>query len=288
MTDVKVHWLFDDTYITDREAMRLREAIHRQGMEAREIRRIDLISGVRDPYPPDACVVFHGPVQATMSILRTRKWRPGAWLTEHNYRCSTYYPHFERFLLNVPYELCSLGTLTLSRNKEILCRYAVWNRVFLRPDSGLKPFTGTVVDLVDPDMSLASICYSRDKDEMVLVSRPKRIMSEWRIFIVEEEIITGTRYLTDGETDMSPDVPEEVYSFVREILAATTFRPDPAFSMDVCSDPDGRLRLLEINGLSGAGIYEANADKIVQAASRLASKTYSSKPSLADRSASTS
>ena len=270
MTDA--NWLFEADPIDIDETQRMRAAVEELGLVSKDIKTIQLFSGLGNIYPDneDTCVFFFGSLQMARKILREKKWRPGAFLTLHNYRCEAYYPNMEQFLFNTPYTLLPLSRMmaTLGELEEL---YGCEGCLFVRPDSGFKTFTGQVfeVGIIQAEFDKLRGFYDFPMSTMVLVSSPKNIRHEYRMFVVDDEVVAGSTYKKDRRSVVSPDVPDEVYDFTRKVLAETKFRPDPAWVIDVCEDGDGQLWVLEIGSISCCGIYGADAMAIARAVSEL-------------------
>lgn len=279
MIDVK--WLFEADPVDIDETQRMRAAVDELGLESKEIKTIQLFSGLGDLYPnnEDACVFFFGSLQMARKILREKKWKPGAFLTLDNYRCQAYYPDMERFLFNTPYTILPLDRL-LAVGNELERQYGGHGCLFIRPDSGFKTFTGQVfeLDAIEADFHKLMGFYDLSMPTLVLVSSPKNIEHEYRLFVVDDQVVAGTTYRKNRRLEVSPDVPDEVYAFARRVLSETTYRPDPAWVMDICEDCDDQLWVLEIGSISCCGIYGADARAIVKAMTGLLQRSANEKP----------
>lgn len=273
MIDVK--WLFEADPIDVEETQRMRSAVEELGLESREIKTIQLFSGLGNLYPDteESCVFFFGSLQMARKILREKKWKPGAFLTLENYRCEAYYPHMESFLFNTPYTLLPLNRMLATREK-LEEQYGGHGCLFVRPDSGFKTFTGQIFELgtIQAEFDKLRGFYEFPTSALVLVSSPKNIKNEYRMFVVDDKVVAGSTYRKNRKSAVSPDVPDEVYTFTRTVLAETTFRPDPAWVIDICEDNDGKLWVLEIGSISCCGIYGADARPIVKALTELLQK----------------
>ena len=274
MSDVK--WLFEADPIDIEETERMRAAVRELGLECKDIKTIQLFSGLGDLYPDneDTCVFFFGSLQMARKIVREKKWRPGAFLTLENYRCEVYYPHMERFLFNTPYTLLPLDQ-ALATKEELEAKYGGHGCLFIRPDSGFKTFTGQVFEMktMQEEFEKLMSFYDFPASTKVLVSSPKDIKNEYRIFVVDGAIVAASRYRKNRKLDVSRTVPGDVHELVYEVMEEFTFRPDPAWVIDVCEDSDGKLWILEIGSISCCGIYGAKAKAIVEGITNLLRKT---------------
>lgn len=103
------------------------------------------------------------------------------------------------------YKILSLFPKIFNKSKIFL-----GNNIFIRPDSGMKEFTGEVINIADEDnynKKLDTIVnwlkyYGDGKDDgkslLTLISKAYYIESEWRFVVTDNEIITGSLYCKNG------------------------------------------------------------------------------------------
>ena len=249
----------------------LQAEIQRQGMRVQVVKPFlhsklprDILGA--ESIPLDACVLFKGTSSLLRHIRRTRRWVPGGWCNFENLACSNYYAWFGDYLLNRNYAILPIAEA--QRLQVRLCaQFARKGHVFVRPDAMDKSFTGKLVDVEELESFLAS--QSLDPTKLVLLAEPQEIVREWRLFLAQSQILTGSQYAASGERCVAAGFPVEVGQFASQVLEAVKWRPDPLFVMDVCEAPSG-LRIVELNGYSCSGLYECDLEKYVSAASRCA------------------
>lgn len=140
---------------------------------------------------------------------------------------------------------------------------------FIRPSLDLKQFAGTCMNADEAAVWLknAMTCDSTSmkqltEDTILVVSEPKKILAEWRWFIVGGDVIDGSMYRSHGqlikrhETDF--DVINEAQSFADKWL------PDENCVMDLALTPDG-VFVIEFNCLNSSGFYNHDIKKIFTA-----------------------
>lgn len=204
-------------------------------------------------------VVFHGSLNNADRIARELSWSPGALCTTANFACHVWWPVLADLLVSEDHELSTVQEL-VSHGPPA----SFGDRVFVRPDSALKPFSGRV--LARTEISLRSLdhgFYYDDLDLPVLTTPVTRIGSEWRFVVVDGEPVAGSRYQAadrSGAGEITGGDP--VWQFAA--AAASRYRPDPVFVLDVCETPVG-LRVLELNPFSGADLYDCDRDAVVEA-----------------------
>jgi hypothetical protein len=98
-----------------------------------------------------------------------------------------------------------------------------------------------------------------------LVAEPVGISHEWRLFIVEGEVISGSRYRSDGKLVVAPGLPLGVIRFAENRIK--DYVPSKVFVMDIGLSVD--YYVIEIGCFNSAGFYAADIDKVVDAVSEL-------------------
>lgn len=264
----KLHWLIED-FERDNSFSELADEVQRQGYPCEVIRYVPFASGNYSKiWPNETCVIFQGSIQLAKQIQRDRRdWIPGPIISWNNYKCSVYYAHLGAYLFNQKYIMLPFREL-IRRKGELFEMFD--GEFFLRPDDGAKSFTGT---LVKPESlegnSLKYLECNAEHYSLVVAAPSKLIEREWRLICAGKEVITGSRYKTFGQFDAKVDLPDEVKAYGEMILNEVLWRPDPIFSLDICSSKKG-LSLLEIGAFSDAGLYKCNLEKIVTRASEIA------------------
>ena len=159
----------------------------------------------------------------------------------------------------------------LERCQDFLFRTMGRNdRVFVRPDSPLKLFTGQIVtrDTFAADLEFMSF-YEFPRKSLVVVSSPKSIEAEWRFVVANHRVVTGCQYKLQEKMDFRSEVDPAAFEFASTIAAAP-YQPDPVWILDVCRTADKAYRLLEIGGFSFADLYACSKAAIVDAVSEAA------------------
>jgi len=217
--------------------------------------------------PEGSCVVCHASFQLTSLVAEDEVWVPGTYAISDAVDCSNYFPHFADCLLNSDYEL--LSSEDLASQRERLARsFGLDDRVFIRPDSGGKAFTGRLFKNSElaPDKLRSS---GIPPHCLLVISRPKAILREWRFIIADHNVIAASMYKESGNIQMSTHIPNAAMDFARNV-ASREFQPDRVWVLDICETDKGEMRVVEINGFSSSNWYSCNLRDIVSAVSRIA------------------
>lgn len=273
-----VSWLLDAEVFDYHEE--LAAEIVRQGFQCRSInapnppyRWEDVDNAYRRLFPPGACVVTHADIELVTRVQREALWTPGAFATIAHFYCSYYYPHLRRFLLNEDHAFLPFAELC-SREEELFERFGRAGRIFVRPDSPLKLFTGMVAarETFPRDVEFMGF-YEFPADSPVVVSSPKSIEREWRFVIADGRVVTGCEYKEGEVFSARPAVAGPAVALAEAVLQ-TGFEPDPVWVLDVCATAEGDFRLMEIGGFSFANLYACDKRAVVSAVSAVAARVH--------------
>ncbi len=275
---MKAKWLVT-LYGQDADVNRLAYAIQSCGREVEIVKLGHMFEEIIDkPSQEKACVVVTGPTSVTIRIGRSKpKWVPATWHMSDIYKCSNYYSYIGKHLTQRKYTFLPLAEI--DRIKDDLFRqFGVNDRIFIRPDSGEKCFTGAVIHANQ---------YSSWKDlrsntalegnTLCVVSSPVKIERELRLIIRKGKVVTGSTYYIMG---MLQEEPLEEQSNKKEIiefaeLAASKLNEfPPVYVMDIAVDEFG-LSVMEIGCVNCAGWYASDLIKTVEAVSEEAEFEYS-------------
>lgn len=210
--------------------------------------------------PHEPRTIVYGSANLCTNVHRSRRWSPGVFFDDERFAFEALLAHCRDQLLNADARLTTLGELAHER-------LDVDAELFVRPVADEKQFAGNVwhfgalrawVDALQGDE------YGVSRATRVVVSAPKPIECEWRLFVVDGEVVSGSRYRERGRSAISPDLPESVRRFGEAIAA--TWAPDRVFVLDV-AQCEGRLCVIETNGFNSAGFYAADVLAIVRAVS---------------------
>lgn len=176
-----------------------------------------------------------------------------------NFRCSRYYHYFKELMFNHDFILIPKGCLL--QNKDIL----PWKnneKVFIRPDSGCKEFTGTTICKKWFEKDLEIVLKNVPDNKLILISSVKDSIEEFRAVIGPNGLTSISNKSFNGG-NISKNFLVKVYDFCKNF----DFPPIAAFyTIDFC-EVDGMLRIMECNSFNCAGLYDVDYDKVVKSIS---------------------
>jgi hypothetical protein len=147
---------------------------------------------------------------------------------------------------------------------------------FMRPVNDSKEEPGKVREATEIH-ALAKRVLSLQEDEIphgslrhdtrLMLTAPAHIQKEWRIWVVEDVIVTTSLYKLGTRVIYKPEIDDDALAFARDLV-----RLNPgyarAYVMDICRTNKG-LKLLETNCINAAGFYAADLVMLADAINRL-------------------
>ena len=198
-------------------------------------------------------------------------YRPIAWCDWNALACRTYYEHYRQFLIQTDYGFYTfreLGELT----DNLYRWYGFKNKIFVRPDSGDKIFTGEVVGQPQFDYWYRMAqAYDPKPDSWCIVSKPTQIKEEYRFVLADGKVIAGSRYKIAGMFQYDGKYSDQLVKYAEEVAAV--WQPHEIFVMDLAVLHDDDVKLIEIGQINGAGLYKCEIRPIVAAMAEIAERS---------------
>lgn len=144
---------------------------------------------------------------------------------------------------------------------------------FLRPSHDLKQFTGTVMEASEAEEWLndAMLCdssgsYQIDADMPIVIDVPKNIQAEWRWFIVDGMVVSGSMYRFRGNLQLEEETDPLV--IIEAQMLADKWLPNPTCVMDVAL-VDDEVKIIEFNCINSSGFYANDVEAVFNALAKL-------------------
>ncbi|WP_298952641.1 ATP-grasp domain-containing protein [uncultured Methylobacterium sp.] len=218
---------------------------------------------------PDISPEGHVIVFGSYSMRRAaaaRGWLPGAF----DIGALTYRDHMAQWgaeMLNADSMFC--------RFDEVLARLPDGlDAFFIRPVVDSKFFAGMVINRANFEEWHHQVAALGEDDDAnlrgsteVMVCGEKDILREYRLWIIDGEVVTASLYKRDGRVLYSSEVDEDILRYGRD--RASEWAPARAYVMDVALLPGDERRIIETNTINAAGFYAGDVPKLVAAFERM-------------------
>lgn len=273
---MRTKWLIENFH-EDNGYLLLANEVIKQGMDCQIVNTNEYPLKINlEKYSIDDCVIIQSSFQFADGILRYKDLSPCRFFTPENYKCTNYYKYFGDSLFNNEYVIMTRAEV--KRKIDFLERILgekESGRIFIRPDSGMKSFTGMVFinrkEYFDNDWGFVE--NSTDPNDLLIISSPKTIVEEYRFVIINGYVVTGSLYKRDYDTvfeTLNNETHIDLFTFAQDM--AELYQPDITYTLDIVKTCSGELKLLEINSFSHAGLYKCDMSKIVKEVSILAER----------------
>jgi hypothetical protein len=258
--DVTVHWLIEVDVFAD-TASRISSVL-----DARAQPWTRYHDDVRSAELPsrELPVIFWGSLGAAYAQHVAAQWKPGVVGDVGRFNCSAYYPRLGG--INVANRDAVFTTVAelVAAPVATVAPLGSPERVFVRPDSPLKPFSGR--ELAVADINLAALDHG-----FYYVSAPKAVGREWRFVVADSEVIAGCEYIASRE-GVGVSVPDAARALAEQVAAAE-WQAAPLYVVDV-AEVDDEFGVMELNPFSGADLYHCDPESVVDAASQVAERLF--------------
>lgn len=211
---------------------------------------------------PDLDLNVTGPVMVygsyTLALIAKKKnWVPGAFINEHFTHDALVQGWGAHALLN--------GDACVYRLDELDHALKHRDLVFLRPFEDTKSFSGMLQHATDVRWWAAQALLANgpllQASTKIVVGSPRTIFAEYRLFVVDNIIVTSSLYKLGQRVMSDTYTPDSVLKYAQECIERWV--PDRAFVLDIAETPEG-LCVIEVNNINSSGVYAANVSRLIQ------------------------
>lgn len=210
----------------------------------------------------DIPTIFYGPVNF-ISRMEKLKYIPGVYGTPDSFS-------YDELCNNIPNDLLfnSPNDSFVGTAQQIIDKYNTTNNIslFFKPFRDDKSVIGSVKDIEDIKSFCKLVTEGKipdvDNNTKFIISIPYGIETEYRLFVVDGEIITGSEY----KPNLSRHIPQNVIEFGKEII--NYWNPFPLFVLDVAVS-NGNCFVMEIQNFHSAGHYKSDMKEIINKVNEL-------------------
>lgn len=229
-------------------------------------------SGGVPPHLGKSVTVFHGSLGNADRITSELNWCPGAYCDPSEFCCSAWYDRARQWLLHTDWRILPADAF-VANAPSIATELDSSDRVFVRPDSPLNPFSGRVVQTASVTLATLDHGFYYDDETLPVVVAPVRdVGREWRFLVVDKSVVTGSAYDPATRSAITETLDSRACS-VAQTIAASLPAPADVYVLDLC-ESGGDLRLLELNPFRGADLYACDPARVVGSVSEAAREAW--------------
>jgi hypothetical protein len=222
-----------------------------------EIDENDTIINELNPNNLDKNIMICGGYKLSQIAIKNN-WYPGIYQNE-NFNFNAWEKNWsKKNLLN--------GNAFIKKLKDITPEDFIMEKFFTRPLEDNKAFSGKVFERQFFFEWQKEILNQKDSQKLLvpdvelLISNIKKIYSETRFFVVNNEIITQSIYKLGNQVYFNEQVDEKVHNFAKKMIDRWT--PHKAFVLDIAQTEEGE-KIIEVNTINASGFYASDVTKLV-------------------------
>ena len=259
-------WVLESSVFSDRHAS-LKLAIDRCGDQWIEWNDDWWLDGIPS-HLADEHVVFHGALGTAARIESDVDWWPGSFCPTEAFRCSSWYRSVQPWLLHPDWRVLPADEL-VEWASAVAEELGSPDRLFVRPDSPLKPFSGRVVEVAGLTLDTLDHGFYYDDESLPVVVAPvQEVGAEWRFVVVDGQVVTGSGYEAATRSATTQALDGRTAQVAAEIANGIE-APAEIYVLDLC-ETAADIRLMELNPFGGADLYACDAEAIVREIGRWA------------------
>lgn len=140
--------------------------------------------------------------------------------------------------------------------------------MFVKPTSDGKSFAGKILPKGQSleEMIKTIKHQSSVVDEQIMFAPIKKVLNEFRFFVVDSEVVTGSQYMDSGVVSVRPlidyDTDKKAMKVAKEY--AQLYHPSDVFTLDVCLEDSGQWSIVEYNCFNCSGLYSSNLFDLIK------------------------
>jgi len=246
-----VHWVLQDKITSCEDLKALQKAFKKHKCTYQVVQVIPFDDELPDITPTCQHVIAYGSTIFTQRVYHDGSWAPGVYFDEDKFKPSYWNSLLGNHSLNRAGSVVTLG--------ELPEKMADGKPRFVRPNDDSKLFPGQVLDITE----LIPVVRFGDPDIPIWLALPVNIKTEWRLFVVNHQIVTGSQYRKNGRLNVKKSVPKTAMNFAQQMVVRLCTLGG-TYVLDVCETADA-FKVVEVGCLNAAGFYACDINKIVKA-----------------------
>lgn len=257
MKNIKIHVALDSYFFFERDNFkRIKDFLDNNGKENEIYQLVPFSHEINPKLPEDRLIIPFGCIEFVQEINKLKESRTIVIYNEKVFTNENCLNSWGELCLNSDAKIMTLEEVEKLNPEE---------QYFIRPLEDLKTFSG---NLFQPGMmkSLVERYSGYENNELnlqtkVVVAPPKKIVKEWRNFIIGGKVVSSSMYREGKKHKEDSNVPAEMISFCEKALEKYT--PAKAFVLDIGLTENRDYKIIEFGCIHNCGFYSANVEAIM-------------------------
>jgi hypothetical protein len=207
--------------------------------------------------------VFYGSTTLQRLVALDGTYSPGVWGENDQFNYELHIEKYGTAMLNHDAQVCEFQHLPVFEGYK-----------FIRPVHDGKAFNGQLVfndDLQEWKDKVQNAHIQMFAETLTMYSDPKDIDVEYRFFVVDKNVVTGSQYKKFGtltSREVTPEFGAGMRAWEYAQSQVDIWQPATGFVMDIC-EFGGTHHIIEINSLNCSGFYDCDKGLLIDAIQKL-------------------
>jgi hypothetical protein len=255
-----MQWLIQDSALNlqsfDNNGYQLAEALSSLGMVFKAVGFIPFVhevTGLEDT-DPNVITMFYGSVQAAALIAKWGTHKPGVYWQDEWWD--------PRYWIGKRSDLLNNDIQTIKANE-------LWPNWITEPKFAkslqVKGMTGQVLypEKYDKDCWITEFSHLYPDETFLLSPVSEPLEAEWRFFVVQGEVITGSIYRKTNIKCRNLPMDPKALDYAKQ--AVKEWMPNPNIVIDIALTRSNKYKVVEFNSINCSGFYNSDMKKFIEA-----------------------
>lgn len=221
----------------------------------------------------DGPVIVYGSVNFIQEVQKAGLYPLGVFGDIETFTYEKWAENYGDMLLNSPdgIQLTTIGQFCSDMREPN-------EDIFVRPQHDTKSLVGSVWTagafkdwcIIAQTGSYAGV----NKDTPIVIAKPYAIEAEWRLFIVDNKVVTVSQYYKNRKLFKLEGAPQDILDFAEKVI--NKWNPLPVYTLDLCRSA-GNCYIVEAQSFNSAGHYACDVKKLAEAVNKVAIKLWLNK-----------
>jgi len=257
---MNTRFIIQNNLIAENDFKEIQSACIRNKIDFEEVRVIPFVKDLPSFTTDEKENIYYGSTTFIDNIYNTLNKPKGVFFDSEAFLISNYIDRWGEYMLNSEAKITTINEFIMEdhHDKDLF---------FIRPNKDDKSFDGNVMEFGKLRNWQDSILQFDDTkllaDSKIVVSKPYNIKKEWRLFVVDGSIVSGSLYRENFKLKKSRfDIPDEMVVFALDRISE--YQPAKAFAIDIanCGD-EHEYYIIECGCINSVGFYHANIERII-------------------------
>lgn len=259
----QINWILQANLIKQSLIDSIKAALEIDNISYEEVKIIPFSDELPEIEKADYFNIFYGSTTLILNAYKDTRYKSGVFLDTEKFNFKNYLQQWGDKMLN-------FDSLVTTFSDFVTKDYDQISEWFLRPIEDDKSFSGTVMTFGEIKKMADELISSNNPylthNTLISVSSPKKIKKEWRHFIVNKKVISSSRYILNGELNVSAtDIPTQLLEFVEE--CCLQYVPHDIFVLDTALY-NKNYYIIECNCFNGTGFYSNDIANVIRAVNK--------------------